>query len=39
MKSLIYEDWLKNPTPRPMWVWDKDEKDKVQRKVIYFIIK
>lgn len=37
MKSLTYEDWLKNPTPRPMWVWNKDEKDKVQRKVIYFI--
>lgn len=29
MKSLTYEDWLKNPTPRLMWVWDKEEKDKV----------
>ena len=37
MKLLTYEDWLKNPTPRLMWVWDKDEKDKVQRRVIYFI--
>ena len=37
MKPLTYEDWLKNPTPRLMWVWDKDEKDKVQRRVIYFI--
>ena len=37
MKSLTYEDWLKNSTPRLMWVWDKDEKDKVQRRVIYFI--
>ena len=37
MKELTYNDWLKNPIPRPMWVWDKDEKDKVQRKVIYFI--
>ena len=37
MKSLTYEDWLKNPTPRLMWVWDKEEKDKVQRRVIYFI--
>ena len=37
MKSLTYEDWLKNPTPRLMWVWDKAEKDKVQRRVIYFI--
>ena len=37
MKSLTYEDWLKNSTPRLMWVWDKDEKDRVQRRVIYFI--
>ena len=37
MKSLTYEDWLKNSTPRLMWVWDKDEKDKIQRRVIYFI--
>ena len=37
MKSLTYEDWLKNSTPRLMWVWDKNEKDKVQRRVIYFI--
>ena len=37
MKSLTYEDWLKSPTPRLMWVWDKEEKDKVQRRVIYFI--
>ena len=37
MKEVTYEDWLKNPTPRVMWVWDKDEKDKIQRRVIYFI--
>lgn len=37
MKELTYEDWLKNPTPRMMWVWDDNENDKVQRKVIYFI--
>lgn len=37
MKEVTYEDWKKNPTPRMMWVWDKDEKDKVQRRVIYFI--
>ena len=37
MKEVTYEDWQKNPTPRMMWVWDDDEKDKVQRKVVYVI--
>ena len=37
MKEVTYEDWQKNPTPRMMWVWDGNERDKVQRKVIYFI--
>ena len=37
MKELTYNDWLKNPIPRNMWVWDDDEKDKKQRKVIYFL--
>ena len=37
MKELTYEDWLKNPTPRLMWVWDSDENNKEQRKVIYFL--
>ena len=37
MKEITYEDWQKNPTPRMMWVWDCSEKDKVIRKVIYFI--
>ena len=36
MKELTYEDWQKNPTPRMMRVWDDDEDDKEQRKVIYF---
>ena len=36
MKELTYEDWLKNPTPRNMWVWDSNENSKLQRKVIYF---
>lgn len=36
MKVITYEEWLKNPTQRMMWVWDVNEKDKVQRKVIYF---
>ena len=21
----MHEDWLKNPTPRMMWVWDNDD--------------
>ena len=37
MKEVTYEDWQKNPTPRMMWVWDDKDKDKVKRKVIYFI--
>ena len=35
MKEVTHEDWLKNPTPRMMWVWDTDENYKKQRKVIY----
>ena len=35
MKVITYEEWLRNPTPRMMWVWDVNEKDKVRRKVIY----
>ena len=35
MKSLTYEEWQKNPTPRMMWVWDSVGDTKVQRKVIY----
>ena len=38
MKEATYEDWLKNPTPRMMWVWDDNvEKEKVKRKVIYIL--
>ena len=37
MKEVTYEDWIKNPTPRMMWVWDDSEKDKIQRKVVYVI--
>ena len=37
MKEVTYEDWQKNPTPRMMWVWDVNEKDKVQRKVVYVV--
>lgn len=37
MKEVTYEDWLKNPTPRMMWVWDSIGDAKEQRKVIYFL--
>ena len=37
MKEVTYEDWLKNPTPRLMWVWDDEKNSMIQRKVIYFI--
>ncbi len=37
MKVITYEDWIKNPTPRMMWVWDVNEEDKVQRKVVYVV--
>ena len=30
-------DWLRNPTPRMMWVWDVHEEDKVRQKVVYVI--
>ena len=39
MKEVTYEDWQKNPTPRMMWVWDDNENNKVQRKVLYIINK
>ena len=37
MKEVTYEDWQKNPTPRMMWVWNVDKKEKVKRKVIYIL--
>ena len=39
MKPLTREDWLKNPQPRNMWVWDDEDdsgKDRQILKVIYF---
>ena len=36
MKELTREEWMKNPTPRMMWVWC-DETLKRERKVIYFL--
>ena len=35
MKELTHEEWMENPTPRIMWVWDDDACNKVKRKVIY----
>ena len=35
MKELTYEDWMKNPTPRMMWVWDDDETCREKLKVVY----
>ena len=35
MKELTHEDWMKNPAPRMMWVWDADETSKKKMKVIY----
>ena len=37
MKKVTYEDWQKNPIPRMMWVWDYNEEDRRQRKVVYFL--
>ena len=37
MKVITYEEWLRNPTPRMMWVWDYSKEYKVQRKVVYMI--
>ena len=38
MKEVTYEEWIKNPTPRMMWVWDVNEKNKKQRKVIHYFM-
>ena len=35
MKEVTYEDWQENPTPRKMWVWNDNEKERVQQKVLY----
>lgn len=36
MKELTHEEWMENPTPRVMWVWDDDETCRRKLKVIYF---
>ena len=35
MKEVTHEDWLKNPTPRMMYVWDDNEKMREKRKVLH----
>ena len=35
MKELTHEEWMKNPTPRVMWVWDNDESNRKKMRVIY----
>ena len=35
MKELTHEEWMKNLTPRVMWVWDDDETCRGKLKVIY----
>lgn len=34
MKEVTYKDWIKNSTPRMMWVWYSNVEDKVQAKVV-----
>ena len=35
MKEVTYKEWVKNPKPRMMWVWDFEDKIKKQLKVTY----
>ena len=35
MKELTHEDWMKNPTPRMMWVWDDDETYREKMQVVH----
>ena len=36
MKELTHEEWMENPTPRLMWVWDDDDETRRGKlKVIY----
>ena len=37
MKEVTYKDWQKNPTPRMMWVWNDDVKNKEKIKVAYVL--
>ena len=35
MKEVTHEEWMKNTTPRIMWVWDDDNDSIGKMKVIY----
>lgn len=35
IKEVTYEEWVKNPIPRMMCVWDNSEEYKVQKMVLY----
>ena len=37
MKELTHEEWMENPTPRMMWVWDNNEACKKQMKKVVYI--
>ena len=37
MKEVTYEEWIKNPTPRMMWVWNDDFEEREKSKVVYVI--
>lgn len=39
MKEVTYEEWIKNPTPRMMWVWDNIESRRKKLKVLYILSK
>lgn len=39
MKEITREDWVKNPTPRMMWVWDNFEENKHKNYVVYILTK
>lgn len=34
MKEVTYEDWVLNPTPRMMWVWDNTPTKGNKRRVV-----
>lgn len=33
MKELTYEEWIKDTTPRMMWVWNDDFEEREKKKV------
>ena len=35
MKELTHEEWMENPTPRMMWVWDDDETCRGKMQVVH----